>query len=198
MAAEAVAAPIVVPMETGEAMVIEEEALTVATEETVMETLTEAVIEAHTEVVVADTTIVEEVMVAAMEIAVVEVVVAAVKAVTATAIAVEEIEAIPILVVGLEEIRIVSHRPKNSVSRTQVRNRIPHSNFNPNFFFFFYRVCYHFAEEAAARPRLQLLPRSVGAPPAAIAPTSQTASIFGGARPREEVLKSRPDDQNSS
>ncbi|KAI9561475.1 hypothetical protein GHT06_012433 [Daphnia sinensis] len=54
------------------------------------------------------------------------------------------------------------------------------------------------AEEAAARPRLNLLPRSVGAPPAALAPTSQTASIFGGARPREEVLKSRPDDQNSS
>lgn len=134
-AVEVVAAPIVAPMETGEAMVIEEEALTVATEEeTVMETLTEAAIEAHTEVVVADTTIVEEVMVAeeaAMEIAVAEVVVAAAaKAVMATAIAVEEIEAIPILVVGQEEIRIVSHRPKNSVSRTQVRNR---KNFPFNF-----------------------------------------------------------------
>lgn len=53
-------------------------------------------------------------------------------------------------------------------------------------------------EDAAARPRLQLLPRSVGAPPAAIAATSQTSSIFGGARPREEVLKSRPADENSS
>lgn len=51
-------------------------------------------------------------------------------------------------------------------------------------------------EEAAARPKLNLLPRSVAAP---VADTSQrNRDLFGGARPREEVLKSRPADENSS
>lgn len=53
-------------------------------------------------------------------------------------------------------------------------------------------------EEAAARPRLQLLPRSVGSAPVPEAGGSSRSSIFGGARPREEVLKSRPADENSS
>jgi len=51
-------------------------------------------------------------------------------------------------------------------------------------------------EEAAARPKLNLLPRSVVAPVADTAGSNR--DIFGGARPREEVLKSRPVDENSS
>merc|ERR1712071_378981 len=52
-------------------------------------------------------------------------------------------------------------------------------------------------EDADARPKLQLLPRTVAAPVADAAGSNRT-SIFGGARPREEVLKSRPRDENSS
>jgi hypothetical protein len=43
-------------------------------------------------------------------------------------------------------------------------------------------------EEAAARPRLKLLPRSVQDPVNALAETLQKQSVFGGAKPREEVL----------
>ena len=42
------------------------------------------------------------------------------------------------------------------------------------------------AEEAAARPRLKLLPRTVKDPVNAIADTMQQQKIFGGAKPREE------------
>jgi len=43
-------------------------------------------------------------------------------------------------------------------------------------------------EEAAARPRLKLLPRSVQDPVNSLAETMQKQSVFGGAKPREEVL----------
>jgi len=42
------------------------------------------------------------------------------------------------------------------------------------------------AEEAAARPKLKLLPRTVKAPVNELADTLQKQSIFGGAKPREE------------
>lgn len=44
------------------------------------------------------------------------------------------------------------------------------------------------AEEAAARPKLKLLPRTVKEPVNALAETLQTQTIFGGAKPREENL----------
>ena len=47
---------------------------------------------------------------------------------------------------------------------------------------------FFFSEEAAARPRLKLLPRSVKDPVNALAETMQKSSIFGNAKPREEVL----------
>jgi hypothetical protein len=46
----------------------------------------------------------------------------------------------------------------------------------------------HFSEEAAARPRLKLLPRSVKDPVNSLAETLQKQSVFGNAKPREEVL----------
>lgn len=42
------------------------------------------------------------------------------------------------------------------------------------------------AEEAAARPKLKLLPRTKKDPVNALADTMQSQSIFGGAKPREE------------
>ena len=47
---------------------------------------------------------------------------------------------------------------------------------------------YIFAEEAAARPRLKLQPRTVKDPVNSLAETMQKQSIFGGAKPREENL----------
>lgn len=47
------------------------------------------------------------------------------------------------------------------------------------------------AEEAAARPKLKLLPRTVKDPVNALADTMQTQTIFGGAKPREENAGSR-------
>ncbi|XP_064461194.1 eukaryotic translation initiation factor 4H-like [Ornithodoros turicata] len=42
------------------------------------------------------------------------------------------------------------------------------------------------SEEASHRPRLKLLPRTVAAPVADIADTSNRSAIFGGAKPRDE------------
>ena len=42
------------------------------------------------------------------------------------------------------------------------------------------------AEEAAARPRLKLLPRTVKDPVNSMADSLQSAKIFGGAKPRDE------------
>ena len=92
------------------------------------------------------------------------------------------------------EILIASQRQKSSVNRVQVKRHLIFFSWRVEIVNLFQVVS---AEEAAARPRLKLLPRSVGEPVAAIAPT-RNASIFGGARPREEVLKSRPEDENSS
>ena len=43
-----------------------------------------------------------------------------------------------------------------------------------------------FVEEAAARPRLKLLPRTVKDPVNSMADSLQSAKIFGGAKPRDE------------
>jgi len=45
------------------------------------------------------------------------------------------------------------------------------------------------AEEAAARPKLKLAPRTVKDPVNALAETMQHSTIFGGAKPREENLE---------
>lgn len=50
---------------------------------------------------------------------------------------------------------------------------------------------FSFTDEAAARPRLKLLPRSVKDPVNAVADTSNRSSIFGEAKPRDE--KEYPD-----
>jgi len=42
-------------------------------------------------------------------------------------------------------------------------------------------------EEALNRPRLKLLPRTVDAPVNELADTMARSSIFGGAKPRDEV-----------
>ena len=46
---------------------------------------------------------------------------------------------------------------------------------------------YHFSEEAAARPKLKLLPRTVKDPVNQLAETMQAQTVFGGAKPRDEV-----------
>lgn len=51
------------------------------------------------------------------------------------------------------------------------------------------------AEEAAARPRLKLLPRTVKDPVNALASSLQQQTIFGGAKPRDE---NRPDSRRES
>jgi len=45
------------------------------------------------------------------------------------------------------------------------------------------------AEESAARPKLKLLPRTVKDPVNQLAETMQSQSVFGGARPRDEVAQ---------
>ena len=47
--------------------------------------------------------------------------------------------------------------------------------------------CYHYSEESAARPKLKLLPRTVKDPVNQLAETMQAQSVFGGAKPRDEV-----------
>ncbi len=42
------------------------------------------------------------------------------------------------------------------------------------------------AEEAAARPKLKLLPRTVKDPVNQLADTMQNQTVFGGAKPRDE------------
>lgn len=42
--------------------------------------------------------------------------------------------------------------------------------------------------DTAGRPRLKLQPRTVKDPVNALAETSQSSTIFGGAKPREENL----------
>lgn len=54
------------------------------------------------------------------------------------------------------------------------------------------------AEEAAARPKLKLLPRTVKDPVNALAETLQTQTIFGGAKPREENLEEGPSSRRTS
>ena len=48
---------------------------------------------------------------------------------------------------------------------------------------------YHCSEEAAARPKLKLLPRprTVKDPVNQLAETMQAQTVFGGAKPRDEV-----------
>lgn len=54
------------------------------------------------------------------------------------------------------------------------------------------------SEEAAARPKLKLLPRSVKDPVNAVADTSKRSSIFGEAKPRDEkVFPDKKDDDLS-
>lgn len=54
------------------------------------------------------------------------------------------------------------------------------------------------AEEAAARPKLKLLPRTVKDPVNALADTMQKQSIFGGAKPREENLEEGSNSRRTS
>jgi len=54
------------------------------------------------------------------------------------------------------------------------------------------------AEEAAARPKLKLLPRTVKDPVNALADGLQQSKIFGGAKPREENLSDGPDSRRTS
>ena len=58
-------------------------------------------------------------------------------------------------------------------------------------FCFAVNLCFHFVESAARRPKLKLLPRSVGEPPAAKADSGRNASIFGTGKPRDEVANER-------
>jgi hypothetical protein len=45
--------------------------------------------------------------------------------------------------------------------------------------------------DTSGRPKLKLQPRTVKDPVNAMAETSQTSTIFGGAKPREEKLQDK-------
>lgn len=55
--------------------------------------------------------------------------------------------------------------------------------------FFFYLLYCIFFLDAPGRPKLKLEPRKTSNPLNQVAETSQSISIFGGARPREEKHK---------
>lgn len=60
------------------------------------------------------------------------------------------------------------------------------------------QCCFPISEEAAARPKLKLLPRTVKDPVNALAETLQTQTIFGGAKPREENLEEGSNSRRTS
>ena len=53
------------------------------------------------------------------------------------------------------------------------------------------------AEEAAARPRLKLLPRTVKDPVNQLAETMQNQTVFGGAKPRDDKSDSRRESESN-
>lgn len=67
-------------------------------------------------------------------------------------------------------------------------------NPTPGTFFFlkkilhFYDVNFFLTLDTTGRPKLKLQPRTVKDPVNALAETSQTSTVFGGAKPREETM----------
>lgn len=54
---------------------------------------------------------------------------------------------------------------------------------------FYYITFIHMILDTSGRKRLELKPRTVKEPVNAMAESSKTSSIYGGAKPREEKLK---------